>query len=247
MTAVGQPTARERGAEAVADQVDDAAGHGADSSTIGAVLARLRPEFPDVTISKIRFLEAEGLVSPDRSAAGYRRFSESDVERLRFVLAAQRDHYLPLKVIRERLDAGAVPVAVPAQPEELSAVALAAPDGALGREELLARTGAPTVLIAELEHHGLLRADAAGRYDDDGVKVVRIAAALGEYGLEPRHLRIFRAAADRELALLNQVAAPLMRQRDRSRGAEQVRDLAGLSVGLHTLLVTAGLRQVAGG
>ncbi|MGW5051832.1 transcriptional regulator FtsR [Actinokineospora sp. NPDC004072] len=207
-----------------------------DGATIGAVLARLRPEFPDVTISKIRFLEAEGLVSPQRSAAGYRRFSDADVARLRFVLAAQRDHYLPLKVIRERLDAGA---ALPAAPKPAAA-------DRLSREEVIAHTGVSPALMAELEQYGLVRPDDNGRYDPDGVQIVRIAAALGGYGLEPRHLRAFRAAADRELGLLEQVVVPLYRQRDQRKAAEQARELTGLSVGLHTLLVKSGLRRVTG-
>ncbi|GAA4434465.1 MerR family transcriptional regulator [Actinokineospora soli] len=234
MTAVGRPTR-------------DRTGGSATGSTIGAVLARLRPEFPDVTISKIRFLEAEGLVSPERTAAGYRRFSDADIARLRFVLAAQRDHYLPLKVIRERLDAGATVPALIAVPRKAPVIALDAPADRLGRDEVVAHTGVPPALLAELEQYGLVVPDEHGRYDTDGVQIVRMAAALGGYGLEPRHLRAFRAAADRELGLLEQVVAPLYRQRDRKKAAEQARELAGLSVGLHTLLVKTGLRRVTGG
>ncbi|MGX7827811.1 transcriptional regulator FtsR [Actinokineospora sp. 24-640] len=229
MTIVGQPTR--------------------DGSTIGAVLARLRPEFPDVTISKIRFLEAEGLLSPERTAAGYRRFSEADIARLRFVLAAQRDHYLPLKVIRERLDAGATLPALTAVPKRgrMPVIGLDEPAGdRLTREDVLAHTGVPSALLTELEQYGLVRPDPSGCFDTDGVQVVRIAAALGGFGIEPRHLRAFRAAADRELGLLEQVVAPLYRQRDRAKAGEQARELAGLSVGLHTLLVKSGLRRVTG-
>jgi DNA-binding transcriptional MerR regulator len=213
-----------------------------DGSTIGAVLARLRAEFPDVTISKIRFLEAEGLVSPQRTPAGYRRFSEEDVARLHAVLAAQRDHYLPLRVIRDRLAEGAplagAPAAPPPDPENASA--------RVSRDELLSRTGASAALLSGLEQYGLVRPGPGGYYEADAEQVVRIADELGGFGIEPRHLRAFRAAADRELGLLEQVVVPLYRQRDRVKAGERARELAGLSVGLHTLLVEAGLRRVTG-
>jgi hypothetical protein len=111
---------------------------------------------------------------------------------------------------------------------------------------VLAHTGVSSALLTELEQYGLVRPDPGGCFDSDGVQVVRIAAALGGFGIEPRHLRAFRAAADRELGLLEQVVAPLYRQRDRAKAGEQARELAGLSVGLHTLLVKSGLRRVTG-
>ncbi|PPK61228.1 MerR family transcriptional regulator [Actinokineospora auranticolor] len=226
--------------------------------SIGAVLAHLRPEFPDVTISKIRFLEAEGLVSPDRTPSGYRRFTEADVARLRFVLAAQRDHYLPLKVIKEQLDRPGGP------PREVAAVARplrglppvpaeppADPDGrvALSRADLLDRAGIGADTLLDLEQYGLLRARPDGAFDPDAVAVARTAAGLAEYGIEARHLRAFRAAADREVGLVEQVVAPLYRQRDpaaRARADEIADDLAALALTLHSLLVRAGLRGVTG-
>ncbi|MGQ0837764.1 transcriptional regulator FtsR [Actinokineospora sp.] len=242
-----------------------AAGRSArDGMSIGAVLARLRPDFPDVTISKIRFLETEGLVSPERTPSGYRRFTEADIARLRFVLAAQRDHYLPLKVIREQLDQadrGGTPevvVAVPRPPRGLVAVPTEPPAAQefaprpelrLTREELLARAGTDEALLADLEQYGLLRPGPAGFYDSAAVEVARTAAAMAEYGIEPRHLRAFRASADREVGLLEQIVAPMYRQRDpaaRARADEIARELAALSVGLHSLLVKAGLRRVTG-
>ncbi len=224
--------------------------------SIGAVLAQLRSEFPDVTISKIRFLESEGLVRPARTASGYRQFTTADVERLRYVLAAQRDRYLPLKVIKEHLDAvdgGAV-----APPRVLRAVdSVPAPEQFGGgpthrttREDLLARSGLDAAVLAELEQHGLIRPGVAGFYDQDAVQIATTVRAMTDHGLQARHLRSFRAAADREVALVEQVVAPLYRQRDpraRARADEVVRELAALSVTLHTLLVKAGLRDVAGG
>ncbi|WP_216204962.1 transcriptional regulator FtsR [Amycolatopsis aidingensis] len=249
-----------------------------DGLSIGAVLAQLRGDFPDVTISKIRFLESEGLVRPGRTPSGYRQFTEADVERLRFVLSAQRDHYLPLKVIKEQLDAvdcGADPAGPPLRaPRKLvslggaaEAVAAEGTDGArsamptaedfapgrdirLTQEELLAEAGMDAAMLTELEQYGLVRPGAAGFYDPDAVLVARTVKAMTEFGIEPRHLRAFRASADREVGLLEQIVAPVYRHRDadaRARADELVRELAALSVTLHTLLVKAGIRGVTGG
>jgi DNA-binding transcriptional MerR regulator len=234
--------------------------------SIGAVLAALRAEFPDVTISKIRFLESEGLVTPRRTAAGYRQFSPADVVRLRYVLAAQRDKYLPLKVIKEQLDAmdrglqspavtaltprpGSPSPGLPASGDGLPGAADFAPAAQrrMTREELLADSGIGAAVLTELEQHGLIRPGAAGFYDGDSVQVARTVRAMIEFGLEPRHLRSFRAAADREVGLLAQIAAPVALQRDpdaRQRADEVVRELAALTVRLHALLVKSGLRTV---
>jgi DNA-binding transcriptional MerR regulator len=227
--------------------------------SIGAVLAALRPDVPDVTISKIRFLESEGLVHPRRTAAGYRQFSHDDVSRLRFVLAAQRDQYLPLKVIKEQLDAvdsGAAPAvrrlgapgpnAAPADGLPTAEDFAPGAERRLTREQLLADGGISPATLAELEQYGLVRPGAAGFYDPDAVLVARTVRQLVEFGLEPRHLRSFRAAADREIGLLSQLVAPLSRQRDpdaRQRAGEVARELAALCVRLHALLVKAGLRS----
>jgi len=210
--------------------------------SIGEVLADLRAEFPDITISKLRFLEAEGLVEPQRTPAGYRKYGSADVARLRFVLAAQRDHYLPLRVIREQL-AGVAPlrpVTDPGVPEPVAA--------RLDRAELLARSGLDESALDELAQHGLIR-DRAGRYDADALTVARVAAQLGRYGLEPRHLRGYRTAADREVGLFAQLVAPVARQNSpaaRDRAAETVRELAALSQQLHAALVRIGLRETLG-
>jgi DNA-binding transcriptional MerR regulator len=219
------------------------------------VLAQLRPEFPDVTISKIRFLEAEGLISPARTESGYRQFSAVDVERLRFVLAAQRDHYLPLKVIREQLAAAdgagqptrqARPLtAVPALP---TADDFADPDPVrLSRADVLAESGVPAELLAELEQYGLVRTDDDGLFEADAIAIATTARTMLDFGIEPRHLRAYRASADREVGLLAQIVAPLQRPSTRARADEVRQELAALSVSLHTLLVKAGLRAAAGG
>lgn len=232
--------------------------------SIGSVLGQLRSDFPDVTISKIRFLESEGLVQPARTASGYRQFSPADVARLRFVLAAQRDHYLPLKVIKEQLDAadrGEVDqhlppplpsrglVSVPADGLPTATDFADTPAHRLTQEEMLEQAGVDAGTLAELEQYGLVRPGAAGFYDPEAVRVAQLARAMGEYGIEPRHLRAFRASADREVGLLEQIVAPMYRQHGadaHGRADEAVRELAALSVGLHTLLVKAGLRQISG-
>jgi DNA-binding transcriptional MerR regulator len=218
--------------------------------SIGEVLAHLRAEFPDTTISKLRFLEAEGLVEPRRTAAGYRKYGWDDVARLRFVLRAQRDQYLPLRVIREQLaslDAGAPP-----RPA-LMAVAGVAPAEAeevrLGRADLLARSGLDEAVLVELESMGMLAAQPAGWYDGDALVVASAVAALAAYGLEVRHLRPYRAAADREVGLFAQLVGPLARQNDpaaRARAAEAAHELTALTQRLQAALVRTGLRDVLG-
>lgn len=226
--------------------------------SIGAVLAFLRDDFPEVTISKIRFLEAEGLVEPQRTPSGYRKFSPADVERLAYVLRMQRDHYLPLRVIREHLDAierGEAPPALPAADtrpgpleeadRELAVAAEAATGVRLGRAELLAAAEAGETALAEWEAYGLVAPGPDGGYDGEALQVARLVAELGRYGLEPRHLRAMKAAADREIALVEQIVAPLRRHRNpqtRAHAEATARELATLSVRLHAAMVQAGLR-----
>ncbi|GAA1912972.1 MerR family transcriptional regulator [Nocardioides lentus] len=230
--------------------------------TIGQVLEELRGDFPGVTIPKIRFLEDKGLVKPERTASGYRKFSDADVERLRHVLRMQRDHYLPLRVIGEQLDAmdaGLDPVvpetAVPSVPVvALSEDGMPSPESftradglRLSRRELLKVAEVDEALLAELEQHGLVRPlTGSALYDTDAVLVARTARDLAEFGLEPRHLRAFRTAADREVGLVEQVLAPLRAGRDagaRARTEETLGQVAALSVRLHATLVKAGLRR----
>lgn len=234
-------------------------GRGDELLSIGAVLAFLRDDFPEVTISKIRFLEAEGLVDPQRTPSGYRKFSAGDVERLAYVLRMQRDHYLPLRVIREHLDAierGEAPPALPAPDtrpgpleeadRELVAVAGAVFGVRLGRAELLAAAEADEAELAEWEAYGLVVPGPDGGYDGETLQIARLVAELGRYGLEPRHLRAMKAAADREVALVDQVVAPLRRHRNpqtRVHAETTARELATLSVRLHAAMVQAGLRS----
>ena len=229
--------------------------------SIGEVLDRLRTDFPEISISKIRYLESEGLVEPERTAAGYRKFSTADVERLRFVLICQREKYLPLKVIKEHLDAidrGLEPPELPGGGPQVPRMVLAAdnspdpdafrPDASglrLSRRELAEAADIDEALIDQLESFGLIRTRAGStHYDGDALVVARTVGELAAFGLEPRHLRSFKTAADREVGLVEQVVSPLRRQRDaaaKARAEEVVRQLAALSVRLHATLVKTGL------
>jgi DNA-binding transcriptional MerR regulator len=262
--------------------------------SIGEVLAILKPEFTDITVSKIRFLEGAGLVLPDRSASGYRKFSDDDVARLRFVLRAQRDQYLPLRVIRQRLadleqvgglhakggpaaspTAGQVPAGqaraggagapVSAPGTARSAVqdpgAPAAAAGALGaappsdaqftREELCRAAGATVEQLLELESFSLVSARGSGErgawYGGDDLVLLRLARELADYGLEARHLRMYKLFAEREAALFEQVVAPLVRQRNpeaRTRVRETTEALARLGSRMHELALRSAVRGV---
>lgn len=224
------------------------------SVSIGTVLGLLRDEFPEVTISKIRFLEAEGLVEPQRTPSGYRKFSPEDVERLACVLRMQRDHYLPLKVIREHLEAVArgeqVPLPAPGHTRELLDGSVAAPverpePARVGRGEFLEATGAGEDELAEWEAYGLVSSAADGCYDIQSVAVAKLVAEIGRFGVEPRHLRAMRAAADRQAGLVEQIVAPLRRHRNpqtRNHAEATARELAALSVRLHAALVESALR-----
>ncbi|WNI19341.1 transcriptional regulator FtsR [Actinacidiphila sp. ITFR-21] len=220
--------------------------------SIGAVLSRLREEFPEVTISKIRFLEAEGLVEPQRTPSGYRKFGPADVERLAYVLRVQRDHYLPLRVIRDHLDAldRGEKVSLPGPGESREALEGPGepgppPELRIGRAELLAVTGADEAELAQWESYGLVEAGGDGGYDAETVNIGRLIADLGRFGLEPRHLRSVKAAADREAGLVEQVVAPLRRHRNprtRAHAEATARELADLSVRLHAAMLHSALR-----
>jgi len=213
---------------------------GRGSVSIGQVLDELSPEFPDVSPSKIRFLESEGLIQPLRSSSGYRRFSAADITRLRFILTAQRDEYLPLRVIKERLDAldGTGVQGAGGKGSNVGGV----PPVAMTRSELLAAAGAAEELLAELEDYGLIR--RARSYGTQTLSVLRSAVRLGEYGIQPRHLRVIKAAADRETALVEQAVAPLTRQKgSREPALRAAQDLAGHIASLHATLVEDGLAE----
>ncbi|KBG55061.1 hypothetical protein N057_01881 [Mycobacterium tuberculosis variant africanum MAL010099] len=232
--------------------------------SIGAVLDLLRPDFPDVTISKIRFLEAEGLVTPRRAPSGYRRFTAYDCARLRFILTAQRDHYLPLKVIRAQLDAqpdGELPPF--GSPYVLPRLVPVAGDSAggvgsdtasvsltgirLSREDLLERSEVADELLTALLKAGVITTGPGGFFDEHAVVILQCARALAEYGVEPRHLRAFRSAADRQSDLIAQIAGPLVKAGKagaRDRADDLAREVAALAITLHTSLIKSAVRDV---
>ncbi|OON77384.1 transcriptional regulator FtsR [Streptomyces tsukubensis] len=219
--------------------------------SIGTVLNLLRDEFPEVTISKIRFLEAEGLIDPQRTPSGYRKFSVEDVERLAHVLRMQRDHYLPLKVIREHLDAveRGEQVPLPVLDRQGTVRPQEAPQEPtvtrLGRAELLAAAQVGERELAEWESYGLIAPLPGGDYDAQAVKVAGLVAELGRCGIEPRHLRVTKAAAEREAGLVEQIVAPLRRHRNpqtRAHAEDRTKEIAELAVGLHSALVETALK-----
>ncbi|MEV6030939.1 MerR family transcriptional regulator [Nonomuraea sp. NPDC052116] len=206
--------------------------------SIGEVLALLQGEFPDVTISKIRFLEGEGLIEPERSPSGYRKFTHLHVEQLRFILREQRDHYLPLRVIKDRM---AESFGRPRAVQEKTEVRLS-------RAELLEAAEIDDETLTELEDYGLL-APVARRYDEEALNVARSIGALARFGLRARHLRAVKAAAERECGLVEQAVAPILKRR--APGAigeadEVARELSTLLLDLHASLVRSGIRSVLG-
>ena len=238
--------------------------------SIGAVLDLLRPDFPDVTISKIRFLEAEGLVTPQRSPSGYRRFTAYDSARLRFILTAQRDQYLPLKVIKAQLDSqpdGALPgrdslypvprlvgVDDPRRPAADAAGAPIVSPGVSPGAAVAGGTGSPVPvrlsreeLLTALRKAGVITTGPGGFFDEHSVVIAQCAAALAEYGVEPRHLRAFRSAADRQSDLIAQIAGPVGKAGTtgaRDRADDLAREVAALAISLHTSLIKSAVRNV---
>ena len=217
--------------------------------TIGTVCTRLQPEFPDISISKIRYLEDQGLLAPRRTQSGYRLFSEGDVERLEKILRLQRDEFLPLRVIRQEL---ASPSGAGKERRRRRAVGLADPDDELDLGELCERAAITLDLARELEEYGLLQPRRAGSdklYPAGDVDVAVACAKLSRFGISARHLRTFRTAADREAGLLQQVIAPSLRSRNperREAAVEQLQTLAELAQELSQLLFWRDLRHLAG-
>ncbi|MBI4728433.1 MAG: MerR family transcriptional regulator [Acidobacteria bacterium] len=235
--------------------------------SIGEVLAALKEQFPDATVSKIRFLESEGLIEPERTAAGYRKFYQKDLERLRFVLKLQRDQFLPLKVIRERLaayDAGQEPqtpaskaetAPAPARPEaepdedfaeSMTALHLTEPDlaGAAGLDLGQVRALREFGVICEHSMNG------GAYYDQDDLMVSRVARDFLKFGIEPRHLKMFRHFAEREAALFEAVVLPALRHRSpesRRQATLSLSELARLSGKLRRAFLRQGLRAFLGG
>jgi DNA-binding transcriptional MerR regulator len=227
--------------------------------SIGEVLTKLRGDFSDITISKIRFLESEGLIEPQRTPSGYRKFTPADLERLRYVLLLQRDQYLPLRVIKgnlEALDRGLQPasaggVAAP-RPSLTSIDSDTSPESfatgsdlRLSRDELLKASGLVDDQLVELETFGFI-AIRGRHYDADALAVAKAVAEMSGFGIEGRHLRSFKSAADREIGLIEQVITPINRQKSadsKARAEEVQKQIASLSVRLHAALVRAGLNR----
>jgi DNA-binding transcriptional MerR regulator len=220
--------------------------------SIGEVLVTLKTEFPDVTISKIRFLEGEGLVNPERTPSGYRKFREEEVERLRTILRMQRDEYLPLKVIKDRLDKASEdePVLKRAQVEGEEEDLTLAPTGLhMSAEELSSATGVERERIRELESFGIICSHGLNGdryYDGEDFVVLSIVKGFFKYGIEPRHLTMYRHFAEREASFFESIVLPMLRQKNpdaRKAAADNLQDLAGLSRKLKQALLRTNLRQ----
>jgi DNA-binding transcriptional MerR regulator len=214
--------------------------------TIGAVCSRLKDEFPDISISKIRFLEDKGLLAPRRTRGGYRLFSEDDVERLRRILELQRDEFLPLSVIRQEL-------ARPSGKERRRrrAEPLAEGEYDLELDELCERAGITRELAHELEEYGLLvprTQERQRRYSEGDAEIAAVCGRLARFGISARHLRTFRTGADRQASLLEAVVAPALRARNPERRQEGLRELEALADAAHELaqlLLVRDLREFA--
>ena len=225
--------------------------------TIGEVLNQVRSEFEDISISKIRFLEAEGLLVPARTKSGYRKFSHADVDKLRYILRMQRDHYLPLKVIKEHIEAidrGLKPEIdqlekpkVPTALIDLNQFSSKKSNIRVTRDELIANTDISDKDLQEAENYGLIKVLADKRhYDDNAIKTARVIAALSGFGLEPRHLKVLKTSSDRESSLIKQIVSPMARSK-RPDAIEQaddmMREIQNLTNQLHTILVSCSLDE----
>ena len=214
--------------------------------TIGTVCGMLKDDFPDISISKIRYLEDQGLLAPRRTQGGYRLFSEEDVERLETILRLQRDEFLPLRVIRQEL---ASPIA--RDRKRRRAVGLTGEEHELDLGELCERAGIDARLARELEEFGLLAPRTDGgekRYRESDAEIALACGQLARFGIAPRHLRGFRTAADREAGLIEQLVAPALRARSPERrraGLEDLESLAELAQELSRLLFWRALRRLA--
>ena len=230
-----------------------------DYLSIGEVLDAIREEFPDVSVSKIRFLEAEGLIAPERTGSGYRKFYDGDLKKLRYILALQRDHFLPLKVIRERLisfDANGgepppaeAPVSGKASAPATSATTVGPPsDVSMSRAELLQASGLTEQQLSGLEEFGVLPSRTTeDRYDGDDLTAAKAARGLFDFGIEARHLRMYRQLADREANFVSQIVSPVASRRDKDAQKEAARSAGVLldhSRRLRDALVRSEMREV---
>jgi len=221
-------------------------GSGTRMLRIGEVVRRLSEEFPDISISKIRFLEDEGLLNPQRTRGGYRLFSEDDLERLTTILRLQRDEFLPLRVIRDELSAPGIAERKRRRPGGLTDRVQE-----IDLDELCRRAGVPSEFARDLESFGLLAGMGSGsdkRYPETDADVAAVCAQLTRFGVDARHLRTFRTATDREAALLEQLVAPALRSRNAERRAAGLQDLQALTElaqELTALLLWRDVRDVA--
>jgi DNA-binding transcriptional MerR regulator len=222
---------------------------------IGGVVDALIGEFPDVSVSKIRFLEGEGLITPHRTPSGYRQFSDADIDRVRYILRQQRDNFLPLKVIKEKLagwEAGVEPTSAPRGGPPPDAY-FATSDVRFDADELAQNAGVPAALVQDLLRHGVLEPDiepsGLETFGQDAVAIVRAAYRLVSHGLEARHLRSIRIAANREVDLFRQLASPLLRHgtpANTRQAAEVLADVAHAAREMQEVMVRHDLRSVLG-
>jgi DNA-binding transcriptional MerR regulator len=228
-----------------------------DYLSIGEVLETLKADFPDVSISKIRFLEAEGLIAPERTASGYRKFFDGDVKRLKYILQLQRDQFLPLKVIRDKLDeidaSGTgfevdAPAPAPAKGKGKKSAADAAPTAVqMSRKELCSAAGMSEGQLAGLEEFGVLVARDGDAYNEDDLLVAKAAVKFFGYGVEPRHLRMYRQFAERETSFFQQIVSPVAAKRDpegQKEAARSMRELLQLSRQLKEGVLRAHIREL---
>lgn len=230
------------------------------SATIGAVCKSLRQEFPDISISKIRYLEDQKLLEPRRTPGGYRLYSPADVARLRTILRLQRDEFLPLRVIRQELASGRAAEADVSPPKAPSsergakrraAVSVRSSGAMFSVDEVLDDTRAEAAMVQELEEYGVIRGEVRGGvkyYDETEREIIRAVTELARYGVGGRNLRAFRTSADREAALLQQILAPALRSRNterRNEALEALENLAAVTTHLKHLLLVRDLRKIA--
>ena len=228
------------------------------AQTIGAVCKVLKPEFPEISISKIRYLEDQKLLQPKRTPGGYRLYSQQDVGRLRTILRLQRDEFLPLRVIRSELARGRTEADLPTAAREGTSVRRVASMGVKQRgatfslEDVLEETGADPKLVAELEDYGVIKGEKRNGtqwYDETEREIIRAVTELARYGVAGRNLRVFRTSADREAALLQQLLQPALRSRNparRKEAIETLENLAAVASHLKHLLLIRDLRKITG-
>jgi DNA-binding transcriptional MerR regulator len=226
--------------------------------TIGAVSKALKPEFPEISISKIRYLEDQKLLQPKRTAGGYRLYSQQDLGRLRTILRLQRDEFLPLRVIRQELARGRTEADLPTAAREGTSVRRVASMGVkqhaatFSLDDVVEETGAERKLVAELEDYGVIKGEKRNGtqwYDETEREIIRAVTELARYGVAGRNLRVFRTSADREAALLQQILQPALRSRNAARRKEAIEtleNLAAVASHLKHLLLIRDLRKITG-